>query len=193
MMKPIILLFCTFLFLTPVNAQEKRSAKKKKTGTGLAISGDVKLPLGDLSSTHWGGIGLTVGPASYPFTLINDRIGFLYEGGISYYAGKKETVSGYPYQYPGYTFIHAFGSLSFLLSEKYEIRISSGPALGLYNGKTNFNMGASLTGNYFVSGKLSIGPSIIMMKDFGTNAVWAASLKATVYFIKPVPQGNPKF
>lgn len=156
----------------------------------MSISAGLNIPVGDFSSTHWAGIGLTVAPAIFKYSLNDDHtIAFIYQGGAAYYLGKKETISGHSYTYPGYTFIHAFAGVSLLLKKNAEVLVALGPALGLYNGNIHFDAGASLTANYYFSDNVILGPSITMMKEFGANALWAASLKATFYFIKNTGRG----
>lgn len=167
-------------------------AKKKQAGNkGLCISTGINVPVGDFSSTHLIGVSLAAGPAIHQYNLNKDHtIGFVYQGGIAYYLGKKETIAGYVYKYPGYIFLHAFGGVSFLVQKNSEIVISAGPALGFYNGNIKFNAGASLTANFSISNNFALGPSIMMMKEFGTNALWAPSLRATFYFIKNLNRGT---
>jgi hypothetical protein len=151
----------------------------------MSISGGVNMPVGNFSSTHWAGIGLTAAPANSRYNLNKDHtIAFFYEGGAAYYLGKKEIISGHAYTYPGYTFIHAFAGISILPQKNTRVLAALGPALGLYNGNMHFNAGASLTANYYISNNIILGPSITLMKEFGTNTLWAASLKATFYFLK---------
>lgn len=196
MIKKIAFLFFVSFSFTLLHSQTK-GPKKKSSGINLSVSPSVNIPIGDLSSTHWGGMGLTVAPASSEFILNQSRtIFFTYEAGVTYYLGKKETITGYSYKYPGYTFIHGFAGLSLIAGRNLEFVLAAGPALGLYNGNTKFNAGASLTGNYYISDKFSIGSSIIAMKEFGTNTLWATSLNAAIYFPKKFrgpPGGTPRF
>ena len=102
--------------------------------------------------------------------------------GAAYYFGKKETVSGYPYDYPGYIFVHAYVGAIYNPLRKANICLTAGPALGIYNGNTQFNFGSVLEGSYYFNEKIAIAPGIIFMKESGANPLWAASLKATMAF-----------
>lgn len=110
-------------------------------------------------------------------TVKRKKAAFTYNGGVAYYFGKKETISGYPYKYSGYTFIHAFAGIIFIPVKKTRIALTAGPALGIYNGNSQFNIGSKLEVSYFINPKIAIGPGIAMMKEPGTNPLWSMSFK----------------
>jgi hypothetical protein len=48
-------------------------------------------PLGDFSSTHYGGAGIGYEPANHLFNLLKKKhIAFTCNGGLAYYIGKKK-------------------------------------------------------------------------------------------------------
>lgn len=149
----------------------------------FSVSASAHLPVGDFSSTHWIGIGAEVSPARYWFGIFKwKKVRLTYNGGLAYYLGKKEKASGYDYKYPGYFFIHAFGGVAYRPVKKATINLTTGPAIGIYNGTTRFNIGARLESTYFISTSIAIGPGIIFMKESGANPLWSAALKATYVF-----------
>jgi hypothetical protein len=172
--------------------QSGTESKSKKSDLGIDVSTAIRLPVGNFNSTHLIGIGIDISPSYRTVRLESKiKISFTYNGGIAYYLGKKETVSGYQYTYPGYIFLHAFAGILFIPSknggltfpsQKIEVSLTGGPALGIYNGNTRFNLGSKLELNYHLNDKLSIGPGIIFMKESGADPLWAASLKGTWAF-----------
>jgi hypothetical protein len=178
-MKKTILSLFTSLLLIQAYAQSKDK--------GIAVSIGVNMPVGEFSSTHGFGIAVDCSPSRHKFQMkqknkkiILAKTAFTYNGGMTYYFGKSETVSGYPYKYPGYFFIHAFGGLLYVPAKKMTASLLAGPALGIYNGNTRFNIGARLEGNYKIKTNISAGPLLNMMLEPGTNALWSAGMKFTL-------------
>jgi hypothetical protein len=154
-----------------------------KQDKDFVLSVALVVPVGKFSSTHLLGVAAEISPSAHTVSLLKQsKIGFTYNGGVAYYAGKKETVSSYPYKYPGFIFIHAFAGATCIPAKNLEIKLTGGPALGIYNGNLNFNIGSKLDVNYYFNNTLSIGPGIIMMKEFGTTSLWSASIRASIAF-----------
>jgi hypothetical protein len=167
----LFLVSCLFTFHSSAQTGEK----------GISLSAGINLPLGDFSSTHLLGFGIDCSPVKHWFGITSKKkIAFTYNGGVTYYFGKKETVSGYPYDYPGYFFIHAFGGILFNPVKNGIIILTAGPALGMYNGHTQFNTGSKLETSYYISNNIAIGPGIILMKEAGADPLWSAAFKVSV-------------
>lgn len=154
-------------------------AEKEKISKHLVSIG-TNFPISDFSSTHFMGIGIDYSPAHQLGKVSKKQLAFTYNTGGAYYLGKNVTISNNPYQYPGYLFIHAFGGVLYHPSKKIISAIYAGPALGIYNGNTAFNLGSRLEVCYFINKKIAISPAIIMMKKFGTTLLYAASIKAKI-------------
>lgn len=183
MKKNILTLIPPVFFLLHGLAQTSAIKKPVPESIDIAVSVAVNLPIADFSSTHFIGMAVEVAPARHIFGLIRARkFAFTYNGGFAYYLGKKETVSGYPYKYPGYSFIHAFAGLLYNPVVKTSITLTAGPALGIYNGTTRFMIGSKLEASYSVNSEITVGPGIVMMKESGSEPLWAPSLKATMAF-----------
>lgn len=174
-----LLFFNCFIFLL-ANSQSNSNNKAKKIDLRIDVSAALHLPVGSFASTHKLGFGIDVSPSYHTFGLLSKvKIAFTYNGGIAYYPGKKETVSGYPFDYPGYFFIHAFAGGLLIPSNKVDVSLTAGPALGIYDGNARFNLGSRLGMNYHLK-KILVGPGIIIMKEKGTDPLWAAFAKATI-------------
>jgi hypothetical protein len=178
MKKVVLLILFTYLFLHSLLAQNSSQDKPTKKGIGINLSAAIQLPVGDFSSTHLLGLGFEVSPSYHTTGLFSKiKIAFTYNGGVAYYLGKKETVSSYSYTYPGYFFIHAFAGALLIPSHKIEISLTGGPALGIYNGNTLFNLGSKVDLNFHLNNKVSVGPGIVFMKEPGADPLWAVSAK----------------
>jgi len=166
-----------------ISAQTILTPPSSKQDKGFSLSAALVIPIGKFSSTHLLGVAAEISPSAHTVSLLKQpKIGFTYNGGVAYYPGKKETVSSYPYKYPGFIFIHAFAGAICIPTKDLDIRLTGGPALGIYNGNLNFNIGSKLDINYHFNNTISIGPGIIMMKEFGTTSLWSASIRTTIAF-----------
>lgn len=181
----------SFLFLSLAfgfNSSSQNQKTNKNNDLRIDVAAAIQMPVGNFSSTHFLGFGINVTPSYHTMSLFSKiKIAFTYNGGIAYYLGKKETLGGYPYNYPGYFFIHAFTGILFTPSKNdgsnfqyknFDISMTGGPALGIYNGNTRLNLGGKLELNYHLKGKQTIGTGIILMKENGADALYAISIKA---------------
>ena len=181
-MKNVLLfLLATTFHLTAALAQSTGVIKKIDNKKGISVSAGINIPVSQFSSTHLIGVGIDCSPSHNLFGIVKSKkIALTYNGGLSYYFGKKEMVSGYPYDYPGYIFIHAFCGVLYNPVKSGSVSLTAGPALGIYNGNTRFNFGSKLEASYYISKNIGIGPGIILMKEPGATSLWAASFKATL-------------
>jgi hypothetical protein len=183
-----VIFLCTCLMLTHNSFGQSHSPKKHNhpSGKQYAVSSGPNFPLGNFSSTHIIGIETNFSWSDHRFGRMDVKpvkpFGFTANTGVAYYFGKKEKVSGYPYDYPGYIFIHAYGGAIYNPWRKGNICLKAGPAIGIYNGHTQFNIGSILEGSYCFKVKIAITPGIIFMKESGADPLWTASLKATMAF-----------
>lgn len=171
----------------PAIGHSQRSGKHNHpSGKQNSISLGANLPLGNFSSTHFSGIAINYSWSNHRFDVMDVKpvkpFGFTANTGLACYFGEKETVSSYQYKYPGYIFIHTYAGTIYNAWRNANISLTAGPALGIYNGNTQFNIGSILEGSYFIKEKIAITPGIIFMKESGANPLWSASLKATLAF-----------
>lgn len=150
---------------------------------GISVSIGVNVPVGDFASTHIAGIAIDCSPARLSFGMKRaKKFAFTYNGGVALYLGKKETVSNYPYAYPAYLFINAYGGVLYNPIKGGSITLTAGPAISIYNGNTQFNSGSKLEASYYISPTIAIGPGIMLMKPSEADPIWAASFKVTLNF-----------
>jgi hypothetical protein len=179
MKKTVLFFLVAIVFISSAFAQPTGIKKPVPQEKGISISAGINLPVGDFSSSHLIGIAVDCSPTRHWFGLLKrKKIAFTYNGGLVCYFGKKETVSSYPYKYPGYIFVHGFGGMLYNPAKNAAISLTAGPALGIYNGNTQFNIGSKLEASYYISKNIAIGPGIILMKESGADPIWAASVKA---------------
>lgn len=176
MHKKIYLPFLLLLFVYAATAQREKS---KMTMTPSVISAGVLAPIGEFSNTHLWGVAAEYSSAikwirgNKPH---NSKTWIAYNGGIAYYFGKEETVSGYKYRYPAFIFIHTHAGLLYAGLHKMQLELTAGPGLGIYDGTTRFNLGAKLEARYAI-GTIQLGPSLILMKEKSADPLWSAGLK----------------
>lgn len=174
-----LFLFLCLLFIAGNSTAQSKSYSR-------ALSAGFQFPLGNFAATHFPGIAFEFAAAKQRFGRMPakpvQKLAFTYEGSIHYYLGKKETVSGYPYQYPGFTFIHVAGGAIYNPEKQVNIRLTTGPALSRYNGSTRFNVMAALSTSYNLTKRWGITPSVMMISETGATPVWAAGLNASFAF-----------
>lgn len=151
-----------------------------------AVSLGASIPVGDFSNTHFLGATAQYEITNHRSGLLNKKpsslLGWLVQSGAAFYTGRKESISSYSYTYPHYIFLHVYGGAIINPAKEFNINITAGPALGLYNGDSQFNLGIQLEANYYFNRKLGIAPGLHWMKEAGANALVAASLKAVLTF-----------
>jgi hypothetical protein len=171
---------------TAIGQSERPKKHNHPSGKVNAVSLGAGLPLGNFSSTHMIGVATNYSWSDHRFGGMDVKpvkpFGFTANGGVAYYFGKKETVSGYTYDYHRYIFIHAYAGVIYNPWRNGNIMLTAGPALGIYNGHTQFNIGSCLEGSYYITDKIAITPGIIFMKEHRADPLWTTSLKATMAF-----------
>jgi hypothetical protein len=186
--KSYILSVISVLASLPVLSQSTKENKSEAhSGYSKIISAGITIPFGEFTQTHWLGAGVNFSWSKNRFGIIDKKpskpIGFIAYGGIHYYFGKKETVSSYPYQYNGFTYIHTYGGIIHNCGKNGNINLTTGPALGLENGFTTFFWGVNLSGAYYINEKIAITPGIIFMKDPESyDPLLSCSIKASWAF-----------
>jgi len=155
-------------------------------GKRHSISAGIGIPFGDFSSTHSFGAGLDYSWSNHRFGLLQSipvkPIGFTFNIGGDYFFGKKEMIGLYSYQYSNYIYLHTYGGVIINQGKKGNISITAGPALGLYVGNTQFNVGINLSGNYYINKKIALSPSILFMKESNSEPLWSAGLRGSIVF-----------
>jgi hypothetical protein len=182
-----LLLICLLAGCTGITQTSGSKKKIKLAGYSKAISAGINIPIPEFSRTHSVGFGAGFSCSKHRFGLMEKKpskpFGFIADGGIDYYFGKKETVSGYPYKYNGFTYIHTYGGIIYNCCKRGNINLTTGPALGLEDGFTTFFWGVSLNGAYYINEKIAIIPGILFMKDLESfDPLLSGSIKASFTF-----------
>ena len=163
-----LLLFCLIIAISGIG-QINTNKKVISTGYSKTVSAGINISYVEFSQTHPLGVGANFSWSKHRFGLMEKKLskpfGFIAEGGIDYYFGKDETVSGYSYKYNGFTYIHAYGGAIYNCGKRGNINLTTGPALGLEDGFTSFFLGANLSGAYFINNKIAVTPGIKYMQD----------------------------
>ena len=178
------LIFCITIADLSMAQSQRPQKHNHPSGKQHAVSIGAAIPLGNFSSTHIIGAAINYSWSNHRFGGMDVKpvkpFGFTANSGAEYYFGKKETVSGYAYQYPKYIFIHTYAGIIYSPWRKSNISLTAGPAWSIYNGNTKFNIGSCLEASIFFRKKIAITSGIIFMKESGADPLWAASLKTTL-------------
>lgn len=154
-------------------------------GEGNAIAFGLYLPAGDFSQSHIAGAGIDYSRSRHRFgrnISPGTSIGFIVNGGINYYAGKKITTAGYAFRYGGYINLYAMPGIICNPLKNGNISLTAGPTLNIYKAGATAGIGINLSGNYFLSENIAIGPGIIYKKHTNTDALWAGTIRASYIF-----------
>lgn len=180
----LICFFASIIGTAQTNNENKTNISK---GYNKTVSAGINIALPEFSQTHSTGAGISFSWSKHRFGMMDKKLskpfGFIAEGGIDYYFGKSETVSGYPYKYNGFTYLHTYGGVIHNCGKRININLTTGPALGLENGFTSFFWGANLSGTYYIKEKIAIAPGIHFMKDPESyDPLLSCSVKASFAF-----------
>ncbi len=168
--KYLFLLHIFLLMAISGKAQTNSDSRKKVlTGYSKIVSAGINIPVPEFSNTHRFGVGIGFSWSKHRFGLMekkpSKRFGFIADGGIDYYIGRNETISGFLYEYTGFTYIHGYGGIIYNCCKRGNINLTTGPGFGINNGFTDFFWGVYLSGAYYFNERIAITPGIHFMKD----------------------------
>lgn len=167
--------------LFPVSALFAQNTSSKQ-GRQHAVSVGVQVPVGLFSESHFAGIGTGYLWSNRRFgkteTLPRKLIGFTASVGFDYYFGKNVSVAGYDFSYSGYGYLYAFGGIIYHPFKNSNIRLTAGPAAGLYAQNLETGWGIKLDGSYYAGSRIAVSPGIMYMKQALTSTLWAIMIKA---------------
>jgi hypothetical protein len=171
----LLLLFISF---KTVNSQQP--GKSRNLSAGAAI------PAGDFSETHLIGAEVLMEYSPNRFgkllRLPDPSVGFILSGGLSYFAGKKETVSTYAYRYGNYAFLRVYGGAILHFAKNWNTRLVAGPAISYYGNNIRFNLGAELHSTWYWKQQWGIGPSVGILKESGARPIWTTGIRGSFAF-----------
>jgi len=187
MKKALCLLLNIGCLVTMAVAQQKEISNKLQTNSkSNSISTGIDIPIGKFSATHHIGFGLDYSWSHHRYGRMNEiplkLLGFTFNAGADYYTGKKENTGYPPYTYNDYTYLHTYAGVIYNPGIKTNIRLTAGPALGLYAGHSQFNFGVNLAGSNYFTKNIAISPAIMLMKESGSDPLWAASVRVIYSF-----------
>jgi hypothetical protein len=182
-----LLVVCLLASLTGLTQTNNAEKKIIPTGYSKSVSAGINITIPEFSQTHSFGISAGFSWSKHRFGLMEIKptktFGFIADGGIDYYFGKKETVSGYPYQNNGFTYIHTYGGVIYNCGRRANINLTTGPALGLEGGYTTFFWGINVSGAYYLKEKIAIAPGLHFMKDPESyDPLLSGSIKVSIAF-----------
>ncbi len=173
----------------------QNSAVVGQNGYRHAVSGGINVPIGTFSESHIAGISSSYSWSHHRFGYLQARprklVGFTADGGIDYYLGKSITEAGYDFTYGNYLYLHTFGGIICNPGKKNRqkgylcktnIRLTAGPAMGIYKGNADVGYGIKLSGSYYLTEKLAITPGMMFMKHTLASSLGTAMISTTYNF-----------
>lgn len=184
-----IVIFLAMLFFASYTSMAQSNTINKNAypnGKKNSIAAGPAITAGRFSNTH--SIGFHV-----DYYRTNNRlgplpakpsrpIGLLFNAGMNYFLGTKETVSGYPYSYPGYALFYGAAGLIVNPIKQGNFTASTGPGIRLYNGTSSFALYTKITASYFFHQRIAVTPSISIISESGSKPLLAAGLSACFTF-----------
>lgn len=161
---------------------ETSSLNNHIKGKSQAIAFGIYTPIGVFSKSHIAGAGIDYSRSNLRFgrNISPGRlIGFIVNGGINYYTGKRIKTAGYDFRYGRYLNLYAMSGIICNPVKNGNISLSTGPALNIYKASATAGIGINFCGNYFVSRNIAISPGIIYKKHTKTDALWAVAFRAS--------------
>ena len=172
---PVMLMLCSHLLMAQQASPEP--GKRNRSGN-IAVAAGAALPLGAFADTHWGGIGVSGSSASVQVAFFHPyKLRFAWSGGGVYFFGKNETPAGYHYTYPGYISLYGMAGVMYSPFHKAVVNMLAGPAIGLYDGTTRFNLSLRADVDFYVTKKWAISPGFMLLKESGADPLPSASLR----------------
>lgn len=150
------------------------------------LSAGIGLPTGNFSETHWIGMQMMAEYAPKRFgklkALPKHPLGLMISCGFGYWAGKKETVSSYPFRYGNFSVLHLFGGASYRPSKNIVLKGSAGPALSHYEGHVRFNIGTEWGGQWYFQPQWGIGSSLTLLKELKARPLLMIGIRGNYAF-----------
>ena len=179
--------FLCIAVLSAINTiAQPNGDKKDYTGYSNSIGLSLSLPIGDFSDTHSFGVGLNYSWSNDRFGKRSARpenpIGFTFNVGADYYFGKKENTGVYSYDYPGYTYFHAYGGIMHNPCTNGYIDLTAGPVLGLTDGNSDFGFGVNLGGSFGICRNVGINPFFTLMKHSDSDPIYTFGVRGHYNF-----------
>lgn len=170
-----------FIFLFLFNDMAAQS-KGRSWNTAAGID----LPFGLFYDTHFPGAGADISYSNHRFGKLPvkpaKQFGYLLNAGADFYFGRKENVSGHSFSYKGYFIFHTYGGVIFNHGKRINLNLVAGPALSAYNDQLRFNIGSNLSGTYYITGKIGVSPSIMLVKEKGADWLGSVSVRGNWAF-----------
>ena len=187
MKKHLILLMFFLLGARGLEVQKNTDtlANRQIKGTRNMIGFGFYLPAGVFAQSHFAGAGLDYSWSNNRFgrnVSLDKSFGFIVNGGISYYAGKRITTEGHESTYGGFMNMYAMPGIMYNPLKNANFSLTAGPALNIYKGAASAGLGVNLLGNYFLSENITIGPGLVYKKHTDTDALWAITIRVSHNF-----------
>jgi hypothetical protein len=147
-------------------------------GVNLGIG----LPLGEFGETHAFGLSLGYSRSKKRLGQMTSKpvkpFGFILNGALNYFFGKKETILYTSYKYPNYLVVTTYAGVIYNPCKKGNIHLIAGPFFSLYDSNLEVGIGLSLEGSYYLKSNFGISPVLQLLKHSGSNPLLVTGIKA---------------
>jgi len=187
MNKKVVALFISFIIANYLPAQTANEKNRHSpTGKNNSLAAGPVMAAGNFSFTHSIGFSIDYTRTTKRMGTLTGKpsqtVGLLLNTGMNYLIGKKETVSGYPYQYPGYSLLYGTVGLISNPLKKMNFTAAMGPSIRLYNSTSSFALYTKISASYFFHQRIAVTPAISIINESGTKPLLTAGLSASIAF-----------
>jgi hypothetical protein len=187
MNKKVVALFISFIITNYLPAQTANEKNHRSpSGKNNSLAAGPVMAAGNFSFTHSIGFSIDYIRTTKRMGTLTGKpsqtVGLLFNAGMNYFLGKKETVSSYPYSYPGYALFYGTAGLIVNPIKQGNFTASTGPGIRLYNGTSSFALYTKITASYFFHQRIAVTPSVSIINESGSKPLLAAGLSACFTF-----------
>ena len=181
LLKNILLAIFAFHLCYMAAAQLNKEKTKDNTGINHLVSTGVLFPIGNFSTSHVAGTGISYNHSNKRFGWLNNKPGkpvaFTFGGGLDYFLAKKDKTS----PAPGFTFknllcLHTEAGAIVNAGKRTAFNLSAGPLAELYAGNLSGGFRSNFIAYYFINKKIAVAPSVSFMKKSKAAMLWTTGV-----------------
>jgi len=180
-MKSKFICISIFLFLFISGISQAQSS-----GKNMNLSGGGAIPIGNFSQTHLPGAQILFEYSKGRFGKLlkspDPSIGFVLNGGLSFFSGKREKISAYTFRYSNYAVLHLYGGAMIHAAKNWHFAFSGGPAISYYRNNIRFNLGAELQSTWYWKQQWGVGPTLGILKENGADPLLMSGIRIAYAF-----------
>jgi hypothetical protein len=145
----------------------------------------VSIAVGNFSKSHGPGVGIGYSRSQNRFRTHAKPakfIGWVLDGGLNYFVGKKVKEPTYEFRYGGYLNLYAGGGIIVNPFSKGNIILTTGPSLDIYKQSANAGLRVKISTHYFLFPEVAIGAGFTWLKHLRSESLLAPSINVAYAF-----------